>query len=344
MKGNRFLTTTDYYEIITKEALSQIVKEGQEDKFRLAEESAEMSIIEYLTENYEIEQVLEEGKSIREYDRRINYPVGSYIDVDGIPYKVIKSISGYRSPSLYEYWEEYIEYDEINDAERVQEYRQLATYYPEDLVVFNGKYYICIRENGYDFGEIRIPGITAWAEISVSDWQPIAYNINHVCLYNDVYYMLYAIEDYDETIAPDYLPTCWGEILEYDPEYNEYLLSDIEYVIFNGRVFYPVINVNSDVVEVGVNIVASDPRHKNVKKHMVRLALYELTKNIAPNSVSVVRKEDYEESMDWLCRANKMKINPMIPRKIDDTGRPNVDWGIATFQKSYDPYSNPWQV
>ena len=77
---------------------------------------------------------------------------------------------------------------------------------------------------------------------------------------------------------------------------------------------------------------------------MVRLALYELTKNISANNVSIIRRTDYEESMDWLDRANKMKINPGLPRKLDDTGRPNLDWGIATFQRQYDPYENPWQI
>ena len=40
----------------------------------------------------------------------------------------------------------------------------------------------------------------------------------------------------------------------------------------------------------------------------------------------------------------RLKINPMIPRKTDNTGQPATDWGVATFQKSYDPYLNPWQV
>lgn len=35
-----------------------------------------MSIVEYLSENYEIEQELGKGKYIAEYDRRITFPVG----------------------------------------------------------------------------------------------------------------------------------------------------------------------------------------------------------------------------------------------------------------------------
>ena len=77
---------------------------------------------------------------------------------------------------------------------------------------------------------------------------------------------------------------------------------------------------------------------------MVRISLYHLTKNISPNNVSSIRIADYEESMKWLESANKLKINPMIPRKVDKTGQQITDWGVATFQKSYDPYLNPWHI
>ena len=38
----------------------------------------------------------------------------------------------------------------------------------------------------------------------------------------DNFYQLYELTDYDETISPDLRPQCWGEILPYDPNYNEY--------------------------------------------------------------------------------------------------------------------------
>ena len=54
MENNRFLLDSDYLEIITKEALEQIIQPGNEYKFIQAEELAEMSILENLVENYEI--------------------------------------------------------------------------------------------------------------------------------------------------------------------------------------------------------------------------------------------------------------------------------------------------
>lgn len=71
---------------------------------------------------------------------------------------------------------------------------------------------------------------------------------------------------------------------------------------------------------------------------MVRLAMYELTKLIAPNNVSIVRIKDYESSMKWLSDAAKLKLNPQIPRKLSEDKKPVMDWQLSTFQTSYDPY------
>ena len=71
----RFLNNNDYLGIITQEALAQLTR-GNDGRFVQAEESAEISIVEYLSENYEVEKELARGKYIAEYDRRITYPVG----------------------------------------------------------------------------------------------------------------------------------------------------------------------------------------------------------------------------------------------------------------------------
>ena len=51
----RFLNNSDYLSIITPEALTQMTR-GNSERFIQAEESAEMSITEYLSENYELQQ------------------------------------------------------------------------------------------------------------------------------------------------------------------------------------------------------------------------------------------------------------------------------------------------
>lgn len=334
----RFLNNNDYLGIITAEALAQLTR-GNDDRFIQAEESAEMSVVEYLSENYEIEKELAKGKYIAEYDRRITYPVGVHIYLDGQIHEVIRSISGYRKPTTTVYWEECI--DTNVDAEQVAGYSQFNTYYPGDKVNYNGVVYTCLAENGYKFDEIRIPMVGGWLEAETEPWQPVDFPLWSVVEYGGAFYTLMTLDGFDNNVNP-LASDCWGAIADYDPAYNEYELSEHEYVVYGGRVFYPETDVNADVPHVGRSLSPHDPRNYNLKKHMVRLALYELTKLIAPNNVSVVRMRDYEDSMKWLNDAAKLRLNPQIPRKLDEMKKPVTDWQLATFQTDYDPYRNPW--
>lgn len=336
----RFLNNNDYLGIITAEALAQLTR-GNDDRFIQAEESAEMSIVEYLSENYEIEKELAKGKYIAEYDRHITYPVGVHIYFDGQIHEVIRSISGYRKPATTLYWEECI--DMNVDAEQVAGYSQFNTYYPGDRVNYNGVVYTCLAENGYKFDDIRIPMVGGWLEAPTEPWQPVDFPLWSVVEYGGAFYTLMTLDGFDNNVNP-LLSDCWGAVADYDPAYNEYELSEHEYVVCDGRVFYPETDVNADAPHVGQNLSPHDPRNYNLKKHMVRLALYELTKLIAPNNVSVVRMRDYEDSMKWLNDAAKLRLNPQIPRKVDETKKPVTDWQMATFQTDYDPYRNPWLI
>ena len=131
---------------------------------------------------------------------------------------------------------------------------------------------------------------------------------------------------------------------QYSEEYDEYEFTFYEYVVYEGTVFAPTMNVNADKVYVGTNAKADDPRHPNVKKHLLRLSVYELHKLISPNNVSNVRVSDYEASIQWLRDAARMRINPQLPRRLDDNDKPVCDWAIQTFARSYDPHENPWFV
>lgn len=336
----RFLNNSDYLGIITQEALQQLTR-GNDERFIQAEQSAEMSIVEYLSENYEVENELAKGKYIADYDRRITYPVGVHIYFDGQIHEVIRSISGYRKPATVTYWEESTD---INiDVSQVPAYSQFNTYYPGDKVNYNGVVYLCLSENGYKFDDIRIPMVGGWIEAETTQWQPIDYPLWAVVEHEGAFYTLMTLDGFDNNIDP-LTSDCWGAIADYDSAYNDYELSDHEYVVYGGCVFYPETDVNADVPELGHNLSLHDPRNYNLKKHMVRLAVYELTKLIAPNNVSAVRMRDYEDSMKWLNDAAKLRLNPQIPRKVDETKKPVTDWQLATFQNDYDPYRNPWMV
>lgn len=334
----RFLNNNDYLGIITPEALAQLTR-GNDNRFIQAEEAAEMSVVEYLSENYEVEKELAKGKYIADYDRRVTYPVGVHIYFEGQIHEVIRSVSGYRKPAATAYWEECI--DAGIDAEQVAGYSQFDTYYPGDRVNYNGVVYTCLAENGYKFDDIRIPMVCGWLETATEPWQPVEYPLWAVVEHEGAFYTLMSFDGFDNNIDP-FASDCWGAIADYDPEYNGYELSEHEYIVYDGRVFYPETDVNADIPQVGRNLSPHDPRNYNLKKHMVRLALYELTKLIAPNNVSVVRLRDYEDSMKWLNDAAKLRLNPQIPRKVDDTKKPVTDWQLATFQTDYDPYRNPW--
>lgn len=297
--------------------------------------------MEHLSENYEVEKELAKGKYIAEYDRRITYPVGVHIYFDGQIHEVIRSISGYRKPATAQYWEEYSGID--MDACQVACYSQFNTYYPGDKVNYNDVIYVCLKENGYKFNDIRIPMVNGWLEAEIAPWKPMEYPLWSVVEYDNGFFTLMTMDNFDSNLDP-MTSDCWGAIADYDPEYNAYELSENEYVVYDGHVFYPKTDVNADIPQVGQNISLHDPRNYNLKKHMVRLALYELTKLIAPNNVSVVRMRDYEDSMKWLNDAAKLRLNPQIPRKLDETKKPVTDWQLATFQAEYDPYKNPWMT
>ena len=99
----RFLNNNDYLGLITPEALAQLTR-GNEERFLQAEESAEKSLVERLSENYEVEQELAKGKYIAPYDRCITYPVGVHIYYDGQIHEVIRAVSGYTAPANEPHW------------------------------------------------------------------------------------------------------------------------------------------------------------------------------------------------------------------------------------------------
>ncbi len=338
----RFLLNSDYLSIVTEEALSQLTR-GNEDRLAQAEEAAEESIIEYLTDNYRIEDVLEVGKRLVEYNEGITYPPGSHFINNGKVYSALKPINGFKRPALVQYWS-LIE-DRLVEDDEATAYSQLLDYAPGDIVKFSNLFYECLEYNGFTYGNIRIPGIDAWIEVeNVSTWEAnFEYELWAPVKYNGKFYALISLENIDLTVNPEESDN-WGLIGEYTTDY-QYEVSEHEYVVMDDRLFYPTMNPNADSIEVGVNIKLDDPRNPNVKKHLLRLAIYELHKLISPNNISSARITDYETSILWLRDASKLKINPKIPRKLDeDDDKPVAEYAIATFARDYDPNKNPWQI
>ena len=83
----------------------------------------------------------------------------------------------------------------------------------------------------------------------------------------------------------------------------------------------------------------------NLVKHMTRLAIYELHKLISPTNISNVRINDYNDSIQWLRDAQKFRLDPQIPRRIDDKENyPYTGWAVETFDRELDPWKQTWMV
>lgn len=338
----RFLNNNDYLSIVTEEALSQLIR-GKESRLAQAEEAAEASIVEYLTDNYEIEKVLEVGKNLLPYNPQITYPVGAFFYHDDKIVQTIRTINGKKAPISHPYWEVYEEV--IDNPDDIPTYLQIKDWLPGAIVSFTGTYYKCLDYNGISYNDIRVPGVSAWDEITTNVWEAnVEYQLWDVVSYNGSFYALIKSDDNIDLSANPYDSDYWGLIGDYDAEYNDYEFSVHEYVVYDGKVYVPNMNVNADELKEGYNFQEGDPRNSNVKKHMLRLAIYELHKLISPNNVSSARITDYETSISWLRDAARLRINPHIPRKLDDEQKPVAEFAIATFARDYDPNKNPWQI
>lgn len=337
----RFLNNADYLGIVTEEALGQLIRE-KEIRLAQAEEAAEESVLEYLTENYLVEEALAVGKDLLPYNRQITYPVGAHFYIDGKIYKAIRTINGYTPPAGLDYWMDYHEF--VPDDNAIPFYTQRGSYMPGDIVKFANQYFQCLEFNGLEYNNVRVPGVNAWAKVDYTPWMAnYEYRLWDVVSYEGKYYTLIAEQDVDWSKDP-FESENWGLIGAYDPSLNNYELLATEYVEYEGEVYCPVMNPNADDLKEQYNIIQDDPRNPNLKKHILRLAVYELHKLISPNNVSSARITDYETSIMWLRDASRLKINPQIPRRLGPDKRPVTDFAVATYMREYDPNKNPWQI
>ena len=348
----RFLTDNDYCSIATGEQMQQLIRDVPE-RIPQAEQRAEMQMLEYLDQYYEIEKVLAVGKNIREYNPMVTYPGKVWIKKDGIIYKTLSKINGQHKPTKVEYWRHIADFVAPELIDCAKKYSQLRMYAKGEMVRFGTEYWQCIIPHGYEAGEIHVPGIKVWQEAEVSNWEPnCEWEKDQVCRYSGKFYQYIGtaedeaeMHEGDSVLSPKE-DDKWGLIggynsgLEYD--FSEGVR---DYVVAENAVFYPVMNPNPDKLVEGVNITLDDPRNQNVVMHMARIALYHLHSIISPANISETRRWAYEDSVQWLYNASKFKINPQIPRKRDNEDMmPKVDWACETFQRNYNPNENPWLI
>lgn len=351
MSYRRYLTNTDYHSLISTEHFNQLVRDIPE-RITQAEQRAEMQILEYLDQYYDIEKVLATGKNIREYNNLISYPAQTYIRIDETIYKTLTRINGLKRPDFKVYWERIVDFVDPQKIETALPYSQLKTYAIGEVIKFGGEYWQCSHANGFDLKNIQIPGDTTWKAVDIREWEPnCQWSKNEVCHYEKNFYQYLLSEEEAEglenhgVLSPEE-DDAWGMIGDYSETYKyNYSEGAYDYVVCDGYVFYPVMNPNPDALEEGVNIMKDDPRNMSIITHMSRIAIYHLHALISPTNISETRRWGYEDSISWLYNASKFKINPQLPRKKDnESGESKVDWACATYQRDYNPYENAWLI
>ena len=315
----RFLTDKDYCSIATEEHMKQIIRDVPE-RIPQAEQRAEMQLLEYLDQYYEIEKVLAVGKNIREYNVFVSYPGQVYIKKDGEIFKTLTCINGLKRPTKIEYWKQIVDFIDPLLIDKAKKYSQLKMYSKGEVVRFGTEYWQCVTPHGYDSGDIHMPGAKIWMEAEVIVWEPnLEWEKNKVCSFNEQFYQYIAeageLDDSEEILTPED-DDRWGLIGDYSDELEyEYSEDSHDYVVAEGTVFYPVMNPNADKLVDGKNITRDDPRNANIVAYMSRIALYHLHSVISPTNISETRRWAYEDSITWLYNASKFKINPQLPRK-----------------------------
>jgi len=219
MAYHRFLTNKDYCCIATEEHMKQLIRDVPE-RFPQAEHRAEMQLLEYLDQYYEIEKILAVGKNIREYSPYVSYPGQAWIKKDEEIFKTLMHINGYKKPTKIEYWRQVVDFIDPRLIDHAHKYSQLRTYPKGEIVRFGTEYWQCMVPHGYESGEIHMPGVKAWREAEITPWEPnMEWEKNQVCSFNDQFYQYLGK---DESEEPEETP----EPLPEEPEPTEPSIDD----------------------------------------------------------------------------------------------------------------------
>ena len=207
---HRFLTNKDYISIATKKHMEDVVREVPE-RIPQAEQRAEMQLLEYLDQYYEIEKVLAVGKNIREYNIGVCYPGQAYIRKDEEIFKTLTAINGLKKPSKKKYWKQVVEFVDPCLIDNAKKYSQLRTYSLGEVVKFGTEYFQCLIPHGYEADEIHIPGVETWKEAEITPWEPnLEWKLNQVCSFNGNFYQYLKgeeVSDPNTPVTPDPNPT-----------------------------------------------------------------------------------------------------------------------------------------
>lgn len=329
-KYRRYLRNADYLRIISQQHLSQVTRE-EDSRIEMTERIVEGMIREHFSERYMIDEVLNNGKAMIDYDPSISYPTGACFwfayNKDLTPVQAIVDIKGSQKPLKSPYWIEI----KTNDADDLVEYKQFSDYKIGDVVVYKGCPFQCLQTNGYSSNNVRRPMMSyessAWEFLPYEQWDgKNAVSIGSVIVVDGYMYELIK-EGVDISLKPTQ-NIYWKLIPKY-VDTSRY--SSGNKVVYRGEPYVCVGDPNAGIVEMDTNITINDTRDQSLVKCMIQLSLYELHKNISPNNISETRTRDYMESCQWMRDCSRGKITPTIPLKDNGAGGKVSDWAFATF-------------
>lgn len=332
----RFLNNKDYLGVMSQKAFDQTVRDKNVELLCAdAESKAETLMRDYLTEHYDIDYEFNIGKYIAGYvpDINITYPSGAHLYINGDIYQTLQAINGAKKPLNKEYWKPITE--DLPNFINKTTYSQMETYKVGDIVAVGEDFYECIHPNGFELYDIRMPHFEGWSIVKNVDlWKFNDYQLSDVVMLinDDLNYDYYILikEDKDKTLSPDKNDS-WERIEEYSQESVYDIGYCAVYKSLEGKevVVRAFTNVNRDSVEIGKNVMLHDPRNETIKNYMLKLSVYELSKQNSANHNSAVRVKDYDDTILWLNRASTLRITPAIKRKKDYLGEDTVTWETA---------------
>lgn len=215
MLYNRFLTNKDYCCIATAEHMKQIIREVPE-RIPQAEQRAEMQILEYLDQYYEIEKILAVGKNIKEYSVKVSYPGEVWIRKDEEIFKTLTCINGQKKPTKIVYWKHVDGFIDPRLIDHAQKYAQHKTFPKGEVVKFGTEYWQCVVPHGFDSGEIHIPGVKVWQEAEITPWEPnMDWEVDQVCSFNEHFYQYLGEQESEDDFSGE------SETETENPESNE---------------------------------------------------------------------------------------------------------------------------
>lgn len=216
MEYKRFLRNGDYVGLISNNHLQQVSNNFDEKKFVKTEEDSEICILEYMIENYKVEDALAIGKGILDYDPRITYPKDVYFWFQEEVMRTTKEVLGKQVPEINPHWS-HIDTPTEEEIDDAVQYSQLKDFYTGMVAVRDGEYYTCVIDNGYSFNNIRVPGgdnfwlLTLDPPASTYDPDKLDYAVGDIVDYNGSFF------EATNADVNGNLPVKFNNVIEDDP-------------------------------------------------------------------------------------------------------------------------------